>query len=196
MKILFIFLFSPMTCLIAAAPDAHEFLHTVQTLHVLNESSLQKLGFGNATVDDVLKFLHDLQNDVLNEYGCRLNLLGAIKESKETMLNQPDFSPDDRFQLSLFYDALFEKLTHKELGLWNFGSSKNKQEKPQLELPAKIAAGFMCSLGGALLCIVPIPVIQGIGVGLVTTGIGLAMDGMSSGERPYYVDPRTGQRIP
>lgn len=185
-----------MACLIAAPPDADEFLHSVQTLPVLNESSLQRLGFGNATVDDVIKFLHDLQNSVANEYGYRFNLLEVIREGKKIMLAQPDFSRDDCLQLNLFYDALFEKLTHKELGIWNFGSSKNKQEKPQLELPAKIAAGFMCSLGGALLCIVPIPVIQGIGVGLITTGIGLAMDGMSSGERPYYVDPRTGQRIP
>lgn len=83
---------------------------------------------------------------------------------------------------------------------WNwFGLNKkhHKSHKPsfstppfnrnvELELPPKMAAGFMCALGGALLCVIPGG--QGIGLTLIGTGVGLALDGLANGERPYYVD--------
>jgi hypothetical protein len=91
---------------------------------------------------------------------------------------------------------------------WNwFGLNKknHKSDKPlfsslpynrdvELELPPKMAAGFMCALGGALLCIIPGG--QGIGLTLIGTGLGLALDGMANGERPYYIDSITKQAIP
>lgn len=80
---------------------------------------------------------------------------------------------------------------HKSEDLAHFTAHSPSRD---LELPPKMAAGFACALGGALICIVPGG--QGIGLGLIATGLGLTLDGLASGERPFYVDRATGEKIP
>ena len=63
----------------------------------------------------------------------------------------------------------------------------------ELELPPKMAAGFICALGGALICIIPGG--QSAGLTLIGTGIGLALDGIANGERPYYIDSSNARKI-
>jgi len=55
-------------------------------------------------------------------------------------------------------------------------------------LPDKMAVGFVCIFSGVLLCILPFGITQGIGTGLIGTGIYSAIDGVREGEKPYYID--------
>lgn len=71
-------------------------------------------------------------------------------------------------------------------------SSQVCQNRVELELPPKMAAGFMCALGGALICILPGG--QAIGLTLMGTGLSLALDGMANGERPYYIEKGPQQK--
>jgi hypothetical protein len=64
----------------------------------------------------------------------------------------------------------------------------------ELELPSKIAIGFVCIFAGALLCIVP--GCQMGGVWMMGTGATIALDGLGEGERPYYRNLDTGEVIP
>ena len=63
-------------------------------------------------------------------------------------------------------------------------------------LPDKMSMGFVCIFSGALLCIIPLGITQGIGTGLIATGIYSVIDGVREGEKPYYIDSKTGQTIP
>lgn len=91
---------------------------------------------------------------------------------------------------------------------WNFfGLNKRKHPKikseyvtatacakTELELPSKMAIGFVCAFAGALLCIVP--GCQMAGVWMMGTGASIALDGLGEGERPYYRNLDTGEIIP
>jgi hypothetical protein len=125
------------------------------------------------------------------KYEIEIPLREALAISKSASLQ--NISPQERANLITLFDLIEETLQQETCGFWLFGTRKKDRE---LELPAKTAAGFLCALAGGLLCIVPIPGIQGVGIGLVTTGVGLALDGIASGERPYYIDPQTGQKLP
>lgn len=50
----------------------------------------------------------------------------------------------------------------------NYHSKKHKEET---NVPAGLVIGFVKCLAGGLLCIIPAPVAQGIGVGLIVSGI-------------------------
>ena len=67
-------------------------------------------------------------------------------------------------------------------------------EELQFELPTKMAAGFVITFGGALLCLVPGG--QGAGLWMIGTGVSLAIDGLVDGERPFYRDSVTGEITP
>ncbi len=65
-------------------------------------------------------------------------------------------------------------------------------DRPQFELPAKMAVGVISMFSGAMICLLPIPGAQMFGAGIITTGFFYALDGMVDGERPYYRNHETG----
>jgi hypothetical protein len=54
---------------------------------------------------------------------------------------------------------------------------KDKNKKPELQISARTAKGFVKALGGGLLCIIPHPVAYGLGILLVNSGIKEMIEG-------------------
>ncbi len=130
-----------------------------------------------------------MQDRLETQSGIRPDLEKAIDFCKQCVLLNADFSQDEKNQIIFAYDAFLEKFKYFQCGLWPFGDNTT-----QLELPDKLAAGFACALAGSLLCIIPGG--QSVGLTLIGSGISIALDGLAEGERPYYIDTKTGQRYP
>jgi hypothetical protein len=54
---------------------------------------------------------------------------------------------------------------------------KHRSNNGEIKMNSKSTTGFMKCLGGALLCIIPIPAVQTVGVGLIVNGVTDLMDG-------------------
>lgn len=189
-RYLLLFILPIMSAL--SSPSATDFLDLSTTSNVDYEA-LQELGLTeDIEFNELVQFLKDFKSQLELRYGVTIEISDAINLAKNAILSSSEFSLDEKSTIISYYDLLFNKFRSQEQDIWSFG---NKKKKPSFELPGKLAVGFVCCLSGALLCIVPFPVIQGAGVGLITTGISFTMDGLSNGEKPYYVDPITGKRI-
>lgn len=133
------------------------------------------------------KFIQDLKREIQKRYGIKVDLRAVSEKAIEEIL-QSGFTREEAELAREFYKGLLEDQIHEHA--LNKGNKKKKtHKKPELHLPDKLAMGFACILGGALLCVVPTIWSQGIGAGLITMGCGFAFDGVQKGEKPYYVDP-------
>lgn len=153
---------------------------------------LEKQALLQTRAQEGILFLESLIEEMNIQYGIQLNLSDACQVVKANIdrLEIPDeirrelHSIADSIESGVF-SALGNKRNH-EVHSWKFISKKKKKSSSQesLILPDKLAAGFVCAFAGALLCIVPGG--QSAGLTLIGTGLALAVDGMSNGERPYY----------
>lgn len=133
------------------------------------------------------QFILDLKGEIQTRYGIKVDLREVSEKAVETIL-QSGFSREDAEFAREFYKGLLEEPT-KEFARYKGSKHKKKHKKPEIRLPDNLAIGFACILGGALLCVIPTGWSQGIGAGLITTGVGFALEGAKKGEKPYYVDP-------
>ena len=138
---------------------------------------------------EIINFALHLQNALEFKYNFQPDIVQAIMISKQTILDYPELTDDYKNQVVAILDRLSEEFQVTQCGFKWFCESKDKE----LELPEKMAAGVACLLGGGLLFLVP--GCQEAGLTLMGTGAALVLDGMAEGERPYYIDPKTGQRI-
>ncbi len=191
MNRIFIVFLIPVSLLLGS-PNPTEFLDFA-TSSQLDDHSLQQIEQETIDFDDLVQFMKDFKAQLELRYGVTVEMTDAINLAKNSILSSTEFSNDEKSTIISYYDLLLDKFRSHENDFLGFG---NKKKKPSLELPGKLAAGFICCLSGASMCVIPFPAVQSAGVGLITTGIGLAMDGLSNGEKPYYVDPVTGNRIP
>jgi hypothetical protein len=146
------------------------------------------------------RFLCQLKNEIKTQYGIDIDMLVAIDQAIRILTQTGQFSEEEITMARQFYSQLIKE-DKTETRVFNSKKSRKKKNKKRSKgqefvLPDKMAGGFMCILGGAILCILPFGITQGIGTGLVTTGIYSIIDSSSSGGRPYYLDTETGQRIP
>jgi hypothetical protein len=143
------------------------------------------------------QFLLNLKKEVKELHGIDLDLKSIVDEAIKIMLHTGQFSEVEILTAREFYSELIEPIA-KSSNAWHFGKKKkNKKNKSQeLVLPDKMAGGFMCILGGAILCILPFGVTQGIGTGLITTGVAVIIESSVSGEKPHYINKETGERTP
>lgn len=160
----------------------------------INHEGLEKQALQQMSAIEGVRFLESLIEEINFQHGLNLNLSDASRIVKANIdqlaipldMRRELLSIADQFESGAF--SISGKRI-REAQSWKFGSKKKTKTTRQEELilPDKLAAGFACAFAGALLCIVPGG--QGVGLTLIGTGLALAIDGMSEGERPYYGKP-------
>lgn len=141
------------------------------------------------------RFLLQLKDEVKKQHGMDLDLNLVVNEALKVMVTSGQFSESEIATAKEFYSQLIKP----EINVCNsHGHKKKKPRKkksPEVVLPDKMAIGFVCILSGALLCALPFGFTQGVGTGLIATGVYSVLDGAREGEKPYHIDSETGQRI-
>lgn len=157
---------------------------------------------GNFNIEEARSFLRKLKREVKEQHGIELDFGLITENALEIMIQSGQFSNSDIATAREFYSELIKTETKK---VSNARSSKKKKKvnlsdkckaSQELVLPDKMAQGFMFILGGAVLCVLPFGITQGLGTGLIATGIAFVADSASSGDKPYYVNTETGQMAP
>ncbi len=149
---------------------------------------------GSFDLGKARRFLLQLQYEVKEQYGVKLDLNLIVDEALRVIAASGQFSESEMATAEGFYSQLIEP----EIKIYN-SHKRNKKKKHQKKngqeflLPDKMAIGFICVLSGALLCVLPFGITQGIGTGLIGTGIYSVLDGAREGEKPYYIDSKTEQ---
>lgn len=141
--------------------------------------------------------IRQIKKEIQLKYGVEVNLGQIVNETLQLMINSGNFSAEEIEKARHFYADLIEtsnsSLREGKMCFRSKKSSKsNKHESLELELPPKMAMGFVCMLAGGLVCI--IPGAQVFGAELILIGGGLALDGLAEGERPYYMNPANGEK--
>ncbi len=142
------------------------------------------------TEHDILRYIIKNCMEVKEKYGFDPDVQIVLNNLKENIsMNNQLFSEEKELLMNIC-DSLKIKMNKNE-DCWHSAKKGGKRDNLEFLLPNKMAAGFMTMLAGSLICIIPGG--QGVGFGVVTTGMGLFIDGLASGERPYYQDTKTGQ---
>jgi hypothetical protein len=158
------------------------------------------------SVETARKFIFQLKNEAKFKYNIDLNLNNVIEEALRIMEQSGNFSECEIVTVREFYTQLFSQslITTRECHSKFFKKKQKKSETlnralckvdQEFMLPDHMAWGYILLLGGALLCLIPTGITQGIGVGLISGGVTIVGQAAMEGERPYYVDPETGQKI-
>ncbi len=166
------------------------------------------------------QFLESVIQEINSQYGLNIGLADACRlvkqhidrlevpaEMRDDLLALADLFESGTFSVSLGNQREARSLKYRFYWPWEwnfFGLNErhHTKHKPAMKktteqefiLPDKLAAGFVCALAGSLLCVVPGG--QGVGLTLVGTGLALAIDGMATGESPYYLNPTTNEKTP
>lgn len=85
---------------------------------------------------------------------------------REQMVTSTNFE----FASTGFSEWSFEFCKHKP-------KDKDKKEGKEIKLNSKGVYGFLKCLAGGLICVIPIPAVQAVGVGLVLNGVNDIIDG-------------------
>lgn len=142
------------------------------------------------------RLLFQIKEEVKEHYGIDLDLNLVMNQAISVMIDTGQFSEAEIKTAKRFYSQLIESEINT-FSHWKFGKKKHKQKEDQdFILPDKMAVGFVCIFSGTLLCLLPLGITQGIGTGLIGTGIYSILDGVREGERPYYVDSVTENSTP
>ncbi len=109
------------------------------------------------------------------------------------MRQMNQFSEEEISVARLFYADLLKPQANFFLSLM---VNNKLSQSSELILPDKMASGFMCLLGGTLLCVLPFGITQALGTGFIVAGTTMIIDGAYAGEKPYHVDTETGHVTP
>jgi hypothetical protein len=165
---------------------------------------------GISFLNECKNLIDSLIENINKSYGLKIDRKTAINLAKETinksvsdeasqhyLTNLIDMLEETQIPAIVEIEDLFANNSYKSW-TWNLSRSSKQSKKPtqelEFELPDKMAGGFVCILAGSLICIIPGG--QGIGLTLVGAGVGLTFDGLANGERPYYKDKDTGEKLP
>lgn len=129
----------------------------------------------NLDTQELIQLIVELRNYLLMQ-NCEIPDLTAFLDACRVSLR------DDDFYIS---DEIFEALKREIKALDRGDSfsqvrhrSKDKKKKgKELKVNSKTAVGFLKFVAGGLLCLVPIPLVQGAGVGLAVLGVSEMADG-------------------
>jgi len=135
-----------------------------------------------------------LQQEVKEQYGITIDLNLIVNEARKIIAQSKEFSELEIKAAQEFYSQLLQPEI-KEFHKYKSGKKKGKHSKKKSKeffLPNKMAVGFVCILGGSILCVLPFGVTQGIGTGLIGGGIMTILEGARDGEKPYYIESEIG----
>lgn len=177
-------------------------LQATETLSLM-QSSENPLDFMDKVISPAGKFdrkaarefLNDLSKEVAQQ-GFAFDLNAMVEEAIQTMEVLGRFSEEEIKAAQVFFSYLLDDEKFEIKKYHARGSSVGKKKAIELVLPDKMAGGFMCIIGGAILCVLPFPLTQGIGTGLICTGAAIILESSAQGDRPYYLDTETGEKRP
>lgn len=122
---------------------------------------------------ELVNLLVGLRQQLVYE-GCQIPDLRAFLAHCRTYLSNHGFFIKDEVFEAL--EAEFEAFGESDSFLKTKHRSKKKKDK-EIRVNAKTAVGFLKFVAGGLLCLVPVPVVQGLGVGLAVLGVSEMADG-------------------
>jgi len=141
---------------------------------------------GQFDFEKTRSFFLQMKRDLEIEYGIDIDLQVATELALKTLVESNQFTEEEISSARELYAQLIRPDTHMRFA----NKTRAKKSSPkEFTLPDKTATGFVMILGGALLCIIPTGITQGLGVTLVGSGIYTVIDGAREGERPYYANP-------
>jgi hypothetical protein len=165
------------------------------------------------------KFLQSFIDEINIQYGMQLTMADACRLLRENLhlLQMPKESEGDflaaielfeseppvtKWQSTQLEAHIYPPWEWSFFGLNKKHSSKHKHpsmvasisHEPHLELPNRMAIGVALAAGGVLACLVPGG--QGLGVWMITTGAVCTLEGLATGEKPFYRNSDTGEITP
>ena len=141
-----------------------------------------------SSINIIKEFIKDKQKEINETYGTFPDISNAIDFLKEyiSIVDQLSYNEKEMLFQICNYISAKEEWYKNSMKTHRFGGKKQKKSGDfEFTLPDKMAGGFMTMLAGSLLCIIP---------GGQCIGLGLVIDGLANGERPYYLDPKTGKK--
>ena len=166
--------------------------------------SIELIGNSDSFVSEVLskdgvfdfkgtkKFVFEIKHELNRYHGIKLDLNSVVDAAMKTLVESGSFSDKELSSARELYTTLITSDVTAVKSCFFGGKNDKKSSASELILPDKMAIGFVCVFSGALLCILPFGFTQGIGAGLIGTGIYSVMEGTRDGEKPYYVDTKSG----
>ena len=142
-------------------------------------------------------FINTLIKEIKQEFDFEPDLQEVLEMLMNNFANY-GLNEDQLVLAKIFLNQLIEKENQNAIHKFRNYEQNNKQNNksgPELELPDNLALGFIAIFVGGLLCIVPSGITQAIGTGLIAGGALEIGHAWCEGERPYYVDPKTGDRV-
>lgn len=160
----------------------------------------------SVSVETARKFIFQLKNRAKLKYNINLDLEKVIQDAVGILEQSGICIDSELVRVREFYTRIFAQNLMLTTGCHsNLFKTKKKKSKnlnsalckidQELVLPDHMAWGYILLLGGALLCLIPSGITQGIGVGLISGGVTMVGQSAIEGERPYYLDPETCQKI-
>jgi hypothetical protein len=116
-----------------------------------------------------------MRNYVVSQ-GCEIpDLRGFLGDCRTALSNQGFFIDEATFRaLEREIRVLDEEI---RIDPTRHRHRKDKKKDKELKINSKTAVGFLKFVAGSLLCIVPIPLVQGAGLGLAVLGVSEMADG-------------------
>jgi hypothetical protein len=144
---------SPFVC----ADDDEPIANTVQLAQEMSEEQ---------DLHELVRLIVQFRNDMVAR-GCVIPRLTALLEIYRSQLYEYGLNVDDEV-----FDQLWQEFAKYESGMpVHPMKHKHKHKKEEVKISGKTAVGFLKFLGGSLLCLVPVPIIQGAGASLAVIGI-------------------------
>lgn len=123
-------------------------------------------------VQELVQLIVTLRNYVVSQ-GCEIPDLTAFLEHCRSSLSNQGFYINDEV-----FDALKREIRALDRGdAFDQVRHHKKKKNKEIKVNSKTAVGFLKFVAGGLLCLVPIPVVQGLGVGLAVLGVSEMADG-------------------
>jgi len=124
---------------------------------------------------ELVQLVTSLRNYVIMQ-GCEIpDLMPFLDHCRSCLSNQGFFIDNATFDAlkreirALEHSTQIDFIKHKH--------HKPKKNKKELKMNSKTAVGFLKFVAGTLLCLVPVPMIQGAGIGLAVLGVSEMADG-------------------
>lgn len=137
--------------------------------------------------------MNELKFEVMRVLGINVDSRAVIDDAIRVISSDPNITCDQIEKVRKFYQNIMFAETKLSKG-WSLQGKRNPGDL-EYELPDQMAFGYMSILAGTLMCFLPFGVTQSVGAGLISGGLIMIGQAAAQGERPYYVDPSTGNRF-
>lgn len=178
-----------------------------EAAHLIYEENLETYGLKQAHSLADEQILHEIILKLvelkwyLQSRGCEIpDFKGLLDAARSYLREQGVEIEDAEFnhlqELFEFYEDPFNALcdhdTIKEI------KHKKKRHKKDVRVSGKTAIGFLKFMGGALLCLIPVPIVQGAGASLAVLGVNDMMNAAreeSKPEEPWVDNQRIARQV-